>query len=38
MHERIRDSQLVVLENCGHLAPLEQAAEVSSALRRFLAE
>lgn len=38
MHERIRDSQLVVLENCGHLAPLEQPAEVSSALRRFLAE
>ena len=32
----IPDSQLIVLEGCGHLAPLEQPAEVSEAIRSFL--
>ena len=36
IHQLIPDSQLIVLENCGHLAPLEQPAEVSEAIRSFL--
>jgi len=34
----ISHSQLVVLENCGHMAPLEKPAEVSAALRRWLTQ
>lgn len=32
----IADSRLVVLEECGHMAPLERPAEVSAELRRWL--
>ena len=32
----ISHSQLMVLEECGHMAPLEKPAEVSAALRRWL--
>ena len=32
----ISHSQLVVLDKCGHMAPLEKPAEVSAALRRWL--
>jgi pimeloyl-ACP methyl ester carboxylesterase len=32
----ISHSQLVVIEDCGHMAPLEKPAEVSAALRRWL--
>jgi pimeloyl-ACP methyl ester carboxylesterase len=32
----ISHSQLVVIENCGHMSPLEKPAEVSAALRRWL--
>ncbi len=34
----IATSRLVVLEDCGHMAPLERPAEVSAALRRWLSE
>jgi pimeloyl-ACP methyl ester carboxylesterase len=34
----ISHSQLVVIENCGHMAPLEKPAEVSAALRRWLTQ
>jgi pimeloyl-ACP methyl ester carboxylesterase len=34
----IATSRLVVLEDCGHMAPLEKPAEVTAALRRWLAE
>jgi pimeloyl-ACP methyl ester carboxylesterase len=33
----IPDSRLVVVEECGHLAPLEKPGEVSAALRAWLA-
>ena len=33
----IAHSRLVVIDNCGHMAPLEKPAEVSAALRRWLA-
>jgi pimeloyl-ACP methyl ester carboxylesterase len=32
----ISHSQLVVLEQCGHMAPLERPAELAAALRRWL--
>ena len=32
----ISHSQLAVIEECGHMAPLEKPAEVSAALRRWL--
>ncbi len=32
----IAQSQLVVLEQCGHMAPLERPAELAAALRRWL--
>ncbi len=32
----IATSRLVVLEDCGHMSPLEKPAEVSAALRRWL--
>ena len=32
----IAHSRLVVIETCGHMAPLEKPAEVSAALRRWL--
>ncbi len=32
----ISHSRLVVLEDCGHMAPLEKPAEVAAALRRWL--
>ena len=32
----IAHSRLVVIDNCGHMAPLEKPAEVSAALRRWL--
>jgi pimeloyl-ACP methyl ester carboxylesterase len=34
----IATSRLVVLEECGHMGPLERPAEVSAALRRWLSE
>ncbi len=34
----IANAQLVVIEECGHMAPLEKPAEVSAALRRWLTE
>jgi pimeloyl-ACP methyl ester carboxylesterase len=34
----ISTSRLVVLEECGHMSPLERPAEVSAALRRWLSE
>lgn len=34
----IADSRLVVLEECGHMSPLERPAEVSEALRRWLSQ
>ena len=34
----IADSRLVVLEECGHMSPLEKPAEVSAALRRWLSQ
>ena len=34
----IATSRLVVLEECGHMGPLERPAEVTNALRRWLAE
>ena len=34
----ISTSRLVVLEECGHMSPLEKPAEVSAALRRWLSE
>jgi pimeloyl-ACP methyl ester carboxylesterase len=34
----ISHSQLVVIEQCGHMAPLEKPAEVSAALRRWLSQ
>jgi pimeloyl-ACP methyl ester carboxylesterase len=34
----IANARLVVLEECGHVSPLERPAEVSAALRRWLSE
>jgi pimeloyl-ACP methyl ester carboxylesterase len=34
----IADSRLVVLEECGHMSPLEKPAEVTAALRRWLSQ
>ena len=34
----IGHSQLVVLETCGHMSPLEKPAEVTAALRRWLSQ
>jgi pimeloyl-ACP methyl ester carboxylesterase len=34
----ISHSQLVVLDRCGHMAPLEKPAEVTAALRRWLTQ
>jgi pimeloyl-ACP methyl ester carboxylesterase len=34
----ISTSRLVVLEECGHMSPLEKPAEVTAALRRWLTE
>ena len=34
----IATSRLVVLEECGHMSPLERPAEVTAALRRWLTE
>ena len=34
----IAHSRLVVVEECGHMAPLEKPAEVSAALRRWLTQ
>jgi len=34
----IADSRLVVLEECGHMSPLERPAEVTNALRRWLSQ
>ena len=34
----IATSRLVVLEECGHMSPLEKPAEVTAALRRWLSE
>jgi len=34
----ISHSQLVVIETCGHMSPLEKPAEVSAALRRWLTQ
>ena len=36
MAEKIPRARLVVIENCGHLAPLERPQEVSIALREWL--
>jgi pimeloyl-ACP methyl ester carboxylesterase len=34
----VADSRLVVLEECGHMSPLEKPAEVTAALRRWLSQ
>jgi pimeloyl-ACP methyl ester carboxylesterase len=34
----IANARLVVIEECGHMSPLEKPAEVSAALRRWLSE
>ena len=34
----ISHSQLVVIEQCGHMAPLERPAELAAALRRWLSQ
>jgi pimeloyl-ACP methyl ester carboxylesterase len=34
----IADSRLVVLEECGHMSPLEKPAEVTASLRRWLSQ
>jgi pimeloyl-ACP methyl ester carboxylesterase len=38
MADAIPDAELVMLENCGHLSPMERPAEVNLALRRWLSE
>jgi pimeloyl-ACP methyl ester carboxylesterase len=38
MAANISHSQLVVLEQCGHMAPLEKPVEVAAALRRWLVQ
>lgn len=37
IHQLVPGSELVMLERCGHLSPLERPAEVTAALRPFLA-
>ncbi|MCC6779205.1 MAG: alpha/beta fold hydrolase, partial [Hyphomicrobiales bacterium] len=32
----LRDARLVIVEDCGHLAPMEKPAEVTAALRAWL--
>jgi pimeloyl-ACP methyl ester carboxylesterase len=34
----IANARLVIIEDCGHMAPLEKPAEVSAALRRWLTQ
>ena len=34
----IANSRLIVLEECGHMSPLEKPAEVTAALRRWLSQ
>ncbi|MDP1967115.1 MAG: alpha/beta hydrolase, partial [Reyranella sp.] len=34
----IATSRLIVIEDCGHMSPLERPAEVTAALRRWLSE
>jgi pimeloyl-ACP methyl ester carboxylesterase len=36
MQRKIPGSELVILEGCGHLGPLDQPAEFNAALERFL--
>ena len=36
MHSAIRGSELLVLDQCGHLSPLERPCAVSSALLGWL--
>jgi pimeloyl-ACP methyl ester carboxylesterase len=36
MQRRIPGSELVVLEGCGHLGPMDQPVEFNAALERFL--
>ncbi len=36
MHERLQDSSLVVVPDCGHLSPIEQPDAVTQALRVWL--
>jgi len=38
MARLIRHSQLAVVEECGHMSPLERPAEVSARLSQWLAE
>jgi pimeloyl-ACP methyl ester carboxylesterase len=38
MQRRIPGSELVILEGCGHLGPMEQPAEFNAALERFLSK
>ena len=37
MHEGIRGSELVVIEDCGHLSTMERPAQVNAAMRAWLA-
>ena len=37
MHERVRGSELVVIEDAGHIPNLEQAASFNAAIAAFLA-
>ena len=37
IHQHVAGSELVILEECGHLSTLEQPAEVTGKLRTFLA-
>jgi 3-oxoadipate enol-lactonase len=36
MHQRIKSSKLVVIENCGHVSNMEQSEEFNGALKEFL--
>lgn len=36
MHEALADSELVVIADCGHMAPMEKPAEVNALLLRWL--
>jgi pimeloyl-ACP methyl ester carboxylesterase len=38
MARRIPSCELVVVERCGHMSPMEQPAEVSAALAHFLSK
>ena len=38
MQRKIPDSELAVLEGCGHLGPMDQPAEFNAALERFLSK